>query len=72
VPPDWHLYVLDGLERACELNHVALLGGRDWYVEGAMHLVATQRPDGAWGSCSDTAFGLLFLMKTALPAITGR
>lgn len=72
VRPDWHLYYLYGLERACELNHVALLGGRDWYIEGAMHLVATQRPDGAWGSWSDTAFGLLFLMKTALPAITGR
>lgn len=72
VRPDWHLYYLYGLERACELNHVALLGGRDWYIEGAMHLVATQRPDGAWGNWSDTAFGLLFLMKTALPAITGR
>lgn len=72
VRPDWHLYYLYGLERACELNQVALLGGRDWYVEGAMHLVATQNPDGAWGSFADTAFGLLFLMKASLPAITGR
>lgn len=72
VGPGWHLYYLYGLERACELNQVALLGGRDWYVEGAMQLVATQNADGAWGSFADTAFGLLFLMKASLPAITGR
>lgn len=72
VGPAWHLYYLYGLERACELNQVAWLGGRDWYVEGAMQLVATQRPDGSWGSFADTAFGLLFLMKASLPAVTGR
>jgi len=68
----WHLYYLYGLERACELNQVALLGGRDWYTEGAMQLVATQKDNGSWGSFPDTAFGLLFLMKATLPAITGR
>jgi hypothetical protein len=72
VRPDWHLYYLYGLERACELNQVAWIGGRDWYVEGAMQLVASQRPDGSWGGFADTAFGLLFLMKASLPAITGR
>jgi hypothetical protein len=68
----WHLYYLYGLERACELNQVARIAGRDWYTEGAIQLIATQRPDGSWGSPVDTAFGLLFLKKTALPAITGR
>jgi hypothetical protein len=69
----WHLYYLYGLERACELNQIALLGGRDWYFEGAMHLVATQTDGGAWpGDLHDSAFALLFLKKAALPAITGR
>lgn len=68
----WHLYYLYGLERACELNQVARLGDRDWYFEGSMQLLATQQADGGWGSLEDTAFGLLFLKKSALPAITGR
>ena len=68
----WHLYYLYGLERACELNQVALIAGRDWYTEGAIQLIATQQPDGSWGDEVSTAFGLLFLKKTALPAITGR
>lgn len=68
----WYHYYLYGLERACELNQVALLGGRDWYFEGAMQLLASQNPDGSWGSWVDTAFGLLFLKKTALPAVTGK
>lgn len=68
----WHLYYLYGLERACELNRIARLGDRDWYFEGALQLLATQAADGSWGSWPDTAFGLLFLKKAALPAITGR
>ena len=68
----WQLYYLYGLERACELNQVALLADRDWYFEGALRLCSEQRADGTWGSWVDTAFGLLFLKKTALPAVTGR
>lgn len=70
--PNWQLYYLYGLERACELNQVALLADRDWYFEGALRLCSAQRADGSWGSGVDTAFGLLFLKKTALPAVTGR
>lgn len=70
--PNWQLYYLYGLERACELNQVALLGERDWYFEGAVRLLVSQRDDGNWGDWIATAFGLLFLKKTALPAMTGR
>lgn len=70
--PNWQLYYLYGLERACELNQVALLGERDWYFEGAVRFCVTQRPDGTWGNGVDTSFGLLFLKKAALPAMTGR
>jgi hypothetical protein len=67
-----HLYYLYGLERACELNQVAWIGGRDWYFEGAMCLLAQQDPSGNWGDAISTSFALLFLKKSALPAITGR
>lgn len=69
---DWELYYLYGLERACELNQVALLGDRDWYFEGGLRLCYAQRPEGNWGNWVDTSFGLLFLKKAALPAVTGR
>ena len=68
----WHLYYLYGLERACELNQVAWIGGRDWYFEGAMCLLAQQESSGNWGDSISTSFALLFLKKSALPAITGR
>ena len=68
----WNHYYLYGLERACELNHVAWLGGRDWYFEGAMQLLGQQHTDGNWGDSINTSFALLFLKKSALPAITGR
>ncbi len=68
----WHNYYLYGLERACELNRVAWLGGRDWYFEGAMHLIAQQQQSGSWGNSVETAFALLFLKKTVLPTITGK
>jgi len=68
----WHLYYLYGLERACELNQIARIAGRDWYTEGAIQLIATQQQNGSWGDSVETAFALLFLKKTALPAITGR
>ena len=35
-------YYLYGLERACEINQIALLGRRDWYFEGANILMETQ------------------------------
>jgi hypothetical protein len=68
----WNLYYLYGLERACELNQVSWLGGRDWYFEGAMQLLGQQHDDGNWGDAINTSFALLFLKKSALPAITGK
>jgi hypothetical protein len=69
---NWYYYYLYGLERTCELNQVALLGDVDWYFDGAVQLLLQQRPDGSWGGLPDDCFGLLFLKKAALPAITGR
>ena len=67
----WHYYYLYGLERACELNGTAVLGGRRWYHEGAELLLEQRRGDGAWSSLEDTCFAILFLKKAAPPVITG-
>jgi hypothetical protein len=42
-----HEYYLYAMERAGVLNDVKLVGGRDWYFEGAMYLLAHQRGSGA-------------------------
>jgi hypothetical protein len=69
---DWLNYYLYALERACELNSVALVVDRDWYFEGACNIVAKQFPGGSWAGSWDTAFCVLFLKKSSMPTYTGR
>jgi len=47
----WHHYYLFGLARALRLLAVKKLAGRDWYREGAEHLIKWQRPNGSWPAC---------------------
>jgi hypothetical protein len=65
------LYYLYGLERVGSLLDLTLIDGHAWYAEGARALLATQKKDGAWGSASDTAFALLFLLRATRGEITG-
>src|SRR5690606_2671588 len=63
--PAFHHCHLWAIQRYCELKDLDRLGGRDWYREGAEHLVATQKADGGWGEAiHDTCFALLFLRRT--------
>ena len=64
-----HYYYLYGLERACSLADIKELGGRDWYQEGAIHLLGAQQDDGSWGVMCDTAFALLFLKRATLSSL---
>ncbi len=67
----WHFYYLYGLERACELNSVAEIQGRDWYFDGAMQLLGTQQRDGGWeNSLESTCFALLFLKRSVAAPLT--
>jgi hypothetical protein len=78
--PNWHLYYLYGLERACALAGRPLVGLHDWYLEGARHLVSIQKEDGRWATGAlgipgefeasdvlDTAWALLFLKRATRP-----
>jgi hypothetical protein len=69
-----HLY---GLERVGDLQGLHLIGGHNWYREGAESLLKTQREDGSWFGNTHipqdlitTCFALLFLDRASL-AITG-
>ena len=79
--PNWHHYYLYGLERAGALAGRAVVGTHDWYVEGARHLVGSQKGDGRWSTGAlgtnneyeasdvlDTAWALLFLKRATRPA----
>lgn len=63
----WGMYYLYTLERTAALLNTQLIGGHDWYREGATYLVKTQANDGSWRSTSgqvpSTAFGILFLTR---------
>jgi hypothetical protein len=71
-----YYYYMYGLERACELGQVRLLGDRDWYFEGATMLLELQQGGGQFrnGGLHDICFAILFLKLAAppLPVITPR
>jgi hypothetical protein len=58
------------------LSHSRFLGPKDWYLEGAEHLMAEQDDAGGWhgGDVVDTCFALLFLKRSSFrvanPVIT--
>ncbi len=63
----WNLYYLYTLERMAALLDLKLLGGHDWYREGATDLLRSQAQNGSWktfsGEVPCTAFGILFLTR---------
>lgn len=68
---DHHDYYLYGLERMGMLVGMRWIGGHDWYEEGARFWLDTQGPiDGGWGDHVRTAFGILFLKRATLRAVT--
>jgi hypothetical protein len=77
----WHSYYLFALERVGRVTGQRLIGGHDWYREGAEMLVNLQLPTGAWPSDMDeehledplvaTSFSLLFLSKGRRPLVLG-
>ncbi len=65
--PRFYYAYLWAIERYNVFNRREELGGREWYREGARHLVDTQEPDGSWGRVTeDTCFALLFLRRASL------
>ncbi len=73
VTPFWYYYYLYGIERAGMLYDTALIGSKDWYLDGARWLLQQQGPNGAWdqnklysnpsNTTFDTCFAILFLKK---------
>ena len=66
-----NLYYMYAVERAGMLYDTVKFGDHDWYLEGAKHLVRTQKDNGSWGNKQDkpeentwdTCFAILFLKK---------
>ena len=73
----WYYYWLYSLERAGVLTRVKRVGGKDWYFEGAVQLLARQKKKGQWsapgkGDIPETCFALLFLKRATAPLTSGR
>ncbi len=76
----YHTFYLYGLERVGDLRQVHLIGGHDWYAEGAAWLVDDQKDNGCWEHHTthppkhvlDTCFALLFLDRATLSVVTQR
>lgn len=68
-----YYYTLFGISRIGLASGYKYFGTKDWYKQGAADLVTYQRPDGSWGeSVSDTAFGLLFLVRGRAPVVMNK
>ena len=71
----YHFTYLYAVERCGDLARREVIGGRSWFAEGARHLLARQRGDGAMPdpTCMNpddtlgTAFALLFLTRASRP-----
>jgi hypothetical protein len=64
---DRHHYYLYGLERIGSLLGIDAIGTRDWYWEGAAHLLPRQNKGGKWKDETNTCFAMLFLARATAP-----
>jgi len=65
-----HYFFIYGVERVGALLGLRIIGGVDWYWEGAKYLVENQKDDGSWASQDadvDTLLSLLFLKRATMP-----
>ena len=71
APKAWILYYLYAVERVGMLYDTATIGPHDWYLDGARHLLKSQKKDGSWDETVgfgkkpywDTCFAILFLKR---------
>ncbi len=62
-------YWLYSVERVGIAAGYKYFGTRNWYKEGATHLVRAQQGNGSWGGLPETCFCLLFLYKGRAPIL---
>jgi len=68
VGREWNYYYLYAIERFGMLADLEKFGDKDWYLDGATHLLEVQSNSGKWnGNIYDTCFALLFLTKATKP-----
>jgi len=65
----YHYYWLYSVERVGIAAGYKYFGKHNWYVEGAEHLVKSQKGGGEWGQLYETCFAVLFLYKGRGPIL---
>jgi hypothetical protein len=62
-------YYMYGVERVGLACGYKYLNGKDWYKNGATHLLGAQKGDGSWGEVYSTSFAMLFLIRGQHPVL---
>jgi hypothetical protein len=63
---NYYMYGIERVGLACGYKY---FNGKDWYKDGAAHLLKTQKADGSWGPTYATAFSMLFLIRGQHPVL---
>jgi len=63
---NYYMYGIERVGLACGYKY---FNGKDWYKEGATHLLGSQKGDGSWGEVYATAFSMLFLIRGQHPVL---
>ncbi len=63
---NYYMYGIERVGLACGYKY---FNGKDWYKDGALHLLRTQKADGAWGEVYATSFAMLFLIRGQHPVL---
>ena len=61
---EYKMYYYYTMERMTALANITTLGNRDWYQTCLPTVLKMQRKDGSWGGVYETAFGVLFLVRS--------
>lgn len=64
---NYYMYGIERVGLACGYKY---FNGKDWYKDGAAHLLGSQGGDGSWGGKPySTAFSMLFLIRGQHPVL---
>ena len=63
---NYYMYGIERVGLACGYKY---FNGKDWYKNGATHLLKSQKADGSWGEVYATAFSMLFLIRGQHPVL---
>ena len=63
---NYYMYGIERVGLACGYKY---FNGKDWYKDGTLQLLKSQKGDGSWGEVYATSFSMLFLIRGQHPVL---